>query len=184
MGVTMIVCSLLMGSAVLFFDIMFPGSVVNWFSASGEQFLMMRSGILMSLGLLLAVHWFFNNRWIRRACGLISLGFFYGAYYFLFNYSVYLFDMLLLFHAGICFAIIAMQRADETEGLRPAPAPATLPLPPSRNRARLMLAQRLQVLSRLQRQTARRFSPRLYMSEIKDDSHHLTVDFPRSAHTF
>ena len=178
MAVIMIVCSLLMGGTLLAFDLLFPGSVITWFAASGQQYLPLRSGILALLAVLLAVHWLYNNSLVRRACGLISLALLFGAYHMLMDYSVFIFDVLLLVHASVCFAIVAIQGQDELERLPSPPVPASVPVSVL-SRTKSLVRDRIKEARRLQRRS-RRFTPMLYMTEVKDDAHRLIIDYPRS----
>lgn len=164
------VCSFLMGGLLLALCWLYPGSIITWFTGAEQPFLLMKIGIAVSLVVLLAAEAYADMASIRWVAGLVAFGLAYGAWRLVVEHPVYVLDVLFMLSAAVCFGMVALQSANETRYLPAGPKQVTA------------AHDTLPVLARLRRQLShRRPDGRFrYLSDIKDDSHNLTVNVPRS----
>ena len=174
MGRFVTVSTLLMGGVLIFCDWLFPESIVTWFTVTELQFDIVRGLIIAMLAALMLADAFsvVDNVNVRRVAGLVALSLVAGALRFGFEYPVYMLDVLFVLAAGICFALVALQREpEEAPGMKPVRA-ARVPVHAA--------VPSVGMFERLREHSPRRrrLFPAAYISDIKDDSHRLTVGIP------
>lgn len=150
-----------------------PGTIVTWFMAAEQQFLMIRLLIIaLLIGLMTAdLLSLFDRPSVRRISGLVGMVLVIGGLRFGLEYPVYVLDILFVLAAGVCFGMAALQRSAAEEPVE-RPVPTRIPV---------RIAEHGGLFVRLQQHHPRkaRLLPTAYASDIKDDSHRLTVTMPR-----
>jgi len=163
-----------MGGGLIMWDWLFPGSIVTWFTVTELQFDVVRGLIIALLMAVMAADFLtlVDTALVRRIAGLVAVILFVGGIRFAIDYPVYLLDVLFVLAASISFGLVALQRV-------PSDEPALSPAKPARLPAQVAVPA-VSMFERLREHAPhrRRFFPAGYTSDIKDDSHRLTVGLP------